>query len=66
MKTKFDPAGSDLLLASPNFARPFLTLLRFFLAVYKGRDCSEEFLMMHGTEVIDKYAPECVIGTLKQ
>ena len=36
------------------------------IMIYAGRDATEEFLMMHKLEVIDKYAPETVIGTLKQ
>jgi hypothetical protein len=34
--------------------------------IYAGKDATEEFLMMHQLEVIDKYAPETVIGTLKK
>jgi succinate dehydrogenase/fumarate reductase flavoprotein subunit len=36
------------------------------IMIYAGRDATEEFLMMHPEEVIDKYAPETVIGTLKK
>ena len=36
------------------------------IMIYAGRDATEEFLMMHKLEVIDKYAPETVIGVLKQ
>jgi hypothetical protein len=38
----------------------------FSVLLYKGKDATEEFLMMHGVEVIDKYAPETVIGTIKE
>ena len=34
--------------------------------IYAGRDASEEFNMMHKPDVIEKYAPEVVIGTLKK
>jgi flavocytochrome c len=33
--------------------------------LFAGRDATEEFLMLHKLDVIDKYAPECVIGALK-
>jgi flavocytochrome c len=36
------------------------------IMIYAGKDATEEFLMMHKEEVIEKYAPEVVIGTLKQ
>jgi hypothetical protein len=34
--------------------------------IYAGRDATEEFNMMHKPDVIEKYAPEVVIGTLKK
>jgi hypothetical protein len=36
------------------------------IMIYAGKDATEEFLMMHKEEVIEKYAPETVIGTLKK
>ena len=36
------------------------------IMIYAGRDATEEFNMMHKPEVVEKYAPETVIGTLKQ
>ncbi|TPX50764.1 hypothetical protein SeLEV6574_g00685 [Synchytrium endobioticum] len=36
------------------------------IMIYAGRDATEEFDMMHSRDVIEKYAPETVIGTLKQ
>ncbi|TPX34320.1 hypothetical protein SmJEL517_g02980 [Synchytrium microbalum] len=33
------------------------------IMIYAGRDATEEFNMMHAETVIDKYAPETVIGT---
>jgi predicted heme/steroid binding protein len=35
-------------------------------SLYAGRDATEEFEMIHPSDVIQKYAPECVIGTLKK
>ena len=35
------------------------------IMIYAGRDATEEFNMMHKPDVIEKYAPEVVIGTLK-
>lgn len=32
--------------------------------IYAGKDATEEFNMMHKPEVVEKYAPEIVIGTL--
>jgi len=34
------------------------------ILLYAGRDATEEFNMLHKPDVIDKYAPECVIGRL--
>ena len=34
--------------------------------IYAGRDATEEFNMMHKPEVVLKYAPETIIGTLKK
>jgi flavocytochrome c len=36
------------------------------IMIYAGRDATEEFDMMHSRDVIEKYAPYTVIGTLKQ
>jgi hypothetical protein len=33
--------------------------------LYAGKDASEEFNMLHEKNVIDKYAPHTIIGTLK-
>lgn len=35
-------------------------------SLYAGRDATEEFEMIHPSDVIQKYAPECVIGTVKK
>lgn len=35
------------------------------ILIYAGRDATEEFNMLHKPDVVDKYAPECVIGVLK-
>ena len=34
------------------------------IMIYAGRDATEEFNMMHKPEVVAKYAPETIIGTL--
>jgi len=36
------------------------------ILLYAGKDASEEFNMLHEKNVIDKYAPHIVIGTLKK
>lgn len=36
------------------------------ILLYAGKDASEEFNMLHEKNVIDKYAPQTVIGTLKK
>jgi flavocytochrome c len=36
------------------------------LLLYAGKEASEEFNMLHEANVIEKYAPEVVIGTYKQ
>nr|KAJ3413095.1 hypothetical protein HK105_002169 [Polyrhizophydium stewartii] len=36
------------------------------ILIYAGRDATEEFNMMHKPEVVEKYAPETVIGVLKK
>ncbi|RSH83425.1 uncharacterized protein EHS24_007109 [Apiotrichum porosum] len=36
------------------------------ILLYAGRDATEEFEMIHPSDVIQKYAPECVIGTVKK
>jgi len=35
------------------------------IVTFAGKDASEEFNMLHEKTVIEKYAPEVVIGTLK-
>ncbi|GAA5975605.1 hypothetical protein JCM11641_003546 [Rhodosporidiobolus odoratus] len=35
------------------------------ILLYAGRECTEEFLMLHDLSVIPKYAPDVVIGTVK-
>ena len=35
-----------------------------FLLQIKGRDATEEFNMLHKPDVIEKYAPECIIGKI--
>lgn len=35
------------------------------ILLYAGKDASKEFNMLHEANVVDKYAPECIIGTLK-
>lgn len=34
------------------------------ILIYAGKDASEEFNMMHKPEIVEKYAPETVIGVL--
>ncbi|CEQ41634.1 SPOSA6832_03376, partial [Sporobolomyces salmonicolor] len=36
------------------------------ILLYAGKDATEEFLMIHEEKVIAKYAPDTIIGTLKQ
>ncbi|KAI8902636.1 FAD binding domain-containing protein [Globomyces pollinis-pini] len=36
------------------------------IMIYAGKDATEEFNMMHKPEVVEKYAPEVIIGTLKK
>lgn len=36
------------------------------ILIYAGRDATEEFNMMHKPEVVEKYAPDTVIGTWKK
>ena len=35
------------------------------IMTFAGKDASEMFNMVHEGDVIEKFAPECVIGTLK-
>lgn len=35
------------------------------ILLFAGKDATEEFNMLHKPDVIAKYAPETVIGTLK-
>uniref|UniRef100_A0A0G4FF44 Cytochrome b5 heme-binding domain-containing protein n=1 Tax=Chromera velia CCMP2878 TaxID=1169474 RepID=A0A0G4FF44_9ALVE len=35
------------------------------IMLFAGRDASEEFNMLHKPEVVEKYAPECVIGVIE-
>lgn len=34
--------------------------------LYAGKDASEEFNMLHDKNVVQKYAPDAIIGTLKK
>jgi cytochrome b involved in lipid metabolism len=36
------------------------------ILIYAGRDATEEFNMMHKPDVVEKYAPQAIIGTLKK
>ncbi|KAJ3490938.1 hypothetical protein NLI96_g1064 [Meripilus lineatus] len=36
------------------------------ILLYAGRDATEEFNMLHDPKVIPRYAPDCVIGTVKK
>jgi len=36
------------------------------ILLYSGKDATEEFNMMHKPDVVQKYAPEIIIGTLKK
>ncbi|KAI9472233.1 MAG: FAD binding domain-containing protein [Benjaminiella poitrasii] len=36
------------------------------ILIYAGRDATEEFNMMHKPDVVQKYAPAAIIGTLKK
>merc|ERR1711907_774702 len=36
------------------------------ILLFAGKDATEEFDMLHKREVIDKYAPDAKIGTLKK
>ncbi|KAG1417375.1 hypothetical protein G6F58_005548 [Rhizopus delemar] len=36
------------------------------IMIYAGRDATEEFNMMHKPDVVEKYAPYAIIGTLKK
>ena len=36
------------------------------IMIYAGKDASEEFNMLHEPDVVEKYAPEIVIGRLKR
>lgn len=36
------------------------------IMLYAGRDATEEFNMLHDPKVVKKYAPDSIIGTLKQ
>jgi cytochrome b involved in lipid metabolism len=35
------------------------------ILLFAGKDASEEFNMLHKPDVVEKYAPETVIGTVK-
>jgi cytochrome b involved in lipid metabolism len=35
------------------------------ILIYAGRDATEEFNMMHKRDVVEKYAPEIIIGIHK-
>jgi len=36
------------------------------ILIYAGRDATEEFNMLHKPDVVEKYAPYCIIGKLKK
>ncbi|KAI8373350.1 FAD binding domain-containing protein [Blakeslea trispora] len=36
------------------------------ILIYAGRDATEEFNMLHKPDVVEKYAPSAIIGTLKK
>merc|ERR1712000_166891 len=36
------------------------------ILLFTGKDASEEFNMLHKPDVVEKYAPDAIIGTLKQ
>jgi cytochrome b involved in lipid metabolism len=36
------------------------------ILLYKGRDATEEFNMLHAKNVVSKYYPEGIIGKLKE
>lgn len=36
------------------------------ILLYAGKDATEEFNMLHKPDVVEKYAPESIIGTLKK
>ncbi|KAL3901655.1 MAG: hypothetical protein SGCHY_000430 [Lobulomycetales sp.] len=36
------------------------------ILIYAGKDATEEFNMMHKPDVVEKYAPEIILGKLKQ
>jgi cytochrome b involved in lipid metabolism len=36
------------------------------IMLYAGKDASEEFNMLHDKNVVSKYAPDSIIGTLKK
>lgn len=36
------------------------------ILLYKGRDATEEFLMLHSADVVEKYAKDTIIGNVKQ
>lgn len=36
------------------------------IMIYAGRDATEEFNMLHKPDVVEKYAPAAIIGTLKK
>ncbi|RKP09846.1 cytochrome b5-like heme/steroid binding domain-containing protein [Thamnocephalis sphaerospora] len=35
------------------------------ILLFAGKDATEEFNMLHKPDVVEKYAPESIIGTLK-
>jgi flavocytochrome c len=36
------------------------------ILLFAGRDATEEFNMLHKPDVVEKYAPECIIGRIKK
>jgi len=35
------------------------------ILIYAGRDASEEFNMLHKPDVVEKYAPDTIVGKVK-
>lgn len=57
---------SPIILVSNNFLSITFLGGKKAIMIYAGKDATEEFNMMHKPEVVAKYAPETVIGTLKK
>ena len=57
-----DPGGDAVPDVSKLFGEHYCCELA--ILTFAGKDASEEFNMMHPPDVIDKYAPDVVIGIL--